>query len=41
MTGLVLDGLDLMSPIVSLIVAVGVAAIAGAGASAAIRIGSS
>jgi len=41
MTGLVLDGLDLMSPIVSLIVAVGVAAIAGAGVSAAIRIGSS
>jgi hypothetical protein len=41
MTGLVLDGLDLMSPIVSLIVALGVAAIAGAGVSAAIRIGSS
>jgi hypothetical protein len=41
MTGLVLDGLDLMSPLVSLIVAIAVAAIAGAGASAAVRIGSS
>lgn len=41
MTGLVLDGLDLMSPTVSLIVAIAVGAVAGAGASAAIRIGSS
>jgi hypothetical protein len=41
MTGLVLDGLNLMSPIISLIVAIAVAAIAGAGVSAAIRIGSS
>ncbi len=41
MTGLILDGLDLMSPTVSLLVAVAVAAIAGAGASAAVRIASS
>ena len=41
MTGLILDGLDLMSPIVSLIVAIAVGAVAGAGASAAIRVGSS
>jgi hypothetical protein len=41
MTGLVLDGLDLMSPTVSLIVATAVAAVAGAGASAAVRIASS
>lgn len=41
MTGLVLDGLDLMAPAVALIVALGVGAVAGAGASAAVRIGSS
>ena len=41
MTGLILDGLDLMSPMVALIVAVAVAAVAGAGASAAMRIASS
>jgi len=41
MTGLILDGLNLMGPMVSLVVATGVAAIAGAGASAAVRIGSS
>ncbi|MGB8331387.1 MAG: hypothetical protein WCE62_14775 [Polyangiales bacterium] len=41
MTGLILDGLDLMSPIVSFLVAAAVAVIAGAGASAAVRIGSS
>jgi len=41
MTGLILDGLNLMGPAVSFVVAVGVAAIAGAGASAAVRIGSS
>lgn len=41
MTGLILDGLDVMSPTVSLIVAIAVGAVAGAGASAAIRIGSS
>lgn len=40
MTGLVLDGLDLMSPTVSLIVALAIGAVAGAGASAAVRIGS-
>lgn len=39
MTGLVLDGLDLMAPLVALLVAISVGAIAGAGASAAIRIG--
>ncbi|TNF61235.1 MAG: hypothetical protein EP303_05920 [Deltaproteobacteria bacterium] len=41
MTGLVLDGLDLMGPAVSLVVALGIGTIAGAGASAAVRIGSS
>ena len=41
MTGLVLDGLDLMSSFVALIVAVAVGAVAGAGASAAVRITSS
>ena len=41
MTGLLLDGLDVMGPLVALIVAAGVGAIAGAGASAAVRIGSS
>ena len=41
MTGLVLDGLDLMGPAVSFIVAVAIGAVAGAGASAAVRIGSS
>ena len=41
MTGLVLDGLDVMSPAVAFIVALGVGAVAGAGACAAIRIGSS
>jgi len=41
MTGLILDGLDVMDPIVALVVAIAVGAVAGAGASAAIRIGSS
>jgi hypothetical protein len=41
MTGLVVDGLDLMGPMVSFIVAVTIGAVAGAGASAAVRIGSS
>jgi len=41
MTGLVLDGLDLMGPVVAFLVAVAIGAVAGAGASAAIRIGSS
>jgi len=41
MTGLILDGLDLMSPTVSFLVAGGIGAVAGAGASAAVRIGSS
>ena len=41
MTGLVLDGLDLMSATVSFLVAAAVGALAGAGASAAVRIGSS
>lgn len=41
MTGLLLDGLDVMDPLVALIVAAGVGALAGAGASAAVRIGSS
>lgn len=41
MTGLVLDGLDLMNPMISFVVAAAVGAIAGAGASAAVRIGSS
>ncbi|UCH28763.1 MAG: hypothetical protein JSV06_10855 [Myxococcales bacterium] len=41
MTGLVLDGLDLMEPTVAFLVAIGIGAVAGAGASAAVRIGSS
>ena len=41
MTGLVLDGLDLVGPAVAFVTAVGVGAVAGAGASAAVRIGSS
>ena len=41
MTGLVLDGLDLMTPAFSLLVAIAVGAVGGAGASAAVRIGSS
>ena len=41
MTGLILDGLDLLAPPVALLVAIGTGAIAGAGASAAVRIGSS
>lgn len=41
MTGLVIDGLDLMSPMVAFFVAVAVGAVAGAGASAAMRIASS
>lgn len=41
MTGLVLDGLDVMGPTVAFLVAVGTGAVAGAGASAAVRIGSS
>lgn len=41
MTGLVLDGLDLMGPVVAFLVAVAIGAVAGAGASAAMRIGSS
>jgi hypothetical protein len=41
MTGLVLDGLDLMSATVSFFVAVAIGAVAGAGASAAVRIASS
>ena len=41
MTGLLLDGLDLMSATVSVFVAAVIGAIAGAGASAAVRIGSS
>ena len=41
MTGLVLDGLDLMSAPVAFIVAVATGAIAGAGISTAVRIGSS
>ena len=41
MTGLILDGLDLMSPVAALMVALAMGAIGGAGASAAIRIGSS
>jgi hypothetical protein len=40
MTGLVLDGLDVMGPTVSFLVAIAVGAVAGAGASAAVRIGS-
>jgi hypothetical protein len=41
MTGLVLDGLDLVAPAVAFVVAIGVGAVGGAGASAAVRIGSS
>ena len=41
MTGLVLDGLDVMSPLVAFVVAVAVGAVGGATASAAVRIGSS
>ena len=41
MTGLVLDGLDLMSPGVAFVVALAMGGLAGAGASAAVRIGSS
>ena len=41
MTGLILDGLDLMDPAIAFVVAVGMGAVAGAGASAAVRIGSS
>ncbi|MGD8823429.1 MAG: hypothetical protein PVI24_00535 [Myxococcales bacterium] len=41
MTGLVLDGLDLLSPLAAFAVAVGVGAISGAGISSAVRIGSS
>lgn len=41
MTGLVLDGLDLMSAPVAFVVAVATGAISGAGISAAVRIGSS
>lgn len=41
MTGLVLDGLDVMGSTVSLLVAIAIGAVAGAGASAAVRIGSS
>jgi uncharacterized membrane protein len=41
MSGLVLDGLDLMTPMVALLVAIAMGAVAGAGASAAVRIGSS
>jgi hypothetical protein len=39
MSGLVLDGLDLMSPTVAFITAVATGALTGAGASAALRIG--
>jgi len=41
MTGLVLDGLDVMGATVSFLVAIAIGAVAGAGASAAVRIGSS
>ena len=41
MTGLILDGLNLFVPPVALLVAIGIGAIAAAGASAAVRIGSS
>lgn len=41
MTGLLLDGLDVMNPGIALLVAIGTGAVAGAGASAAVRIGSS
>ena len=38
MTGLVLDGLDIMTPTVALLVAIGTGVIVGAGANAAVRI---
>ena len=38
MTGLVLDGLDIMTPDVALLVAIGIGAIVGASANAAVRI---
>ena len=41
MTGLILDGLNVMTPFVAFLVAAAVGAIAGAGATAAVRIGSS
>jgi len=41
MTGLLLDGLDVVNPLIAFLVAVAVGALAGAGASAAVRIGSS
>jgi hypothetical protein len=41
MTGLVLDGLDLMSPLAAFLVAVAIGTISGMGISAAVRIGSS
>ena len=41
MTGLLLDGLDVMGPVASLLVAAMIGAVAGAGATAAVRIGSS
>jgi uncharacterized membrane protein len=40
MTGLLLDGLDVMTPFVAFVVAAAVGAIAGAGATAVVRIGS-
>jgi uncharacterized membrane protein len=40
MTGLLLDGLDVMTPLVAFVVAAAVGAIAGAGATAVVRIGS-
>lgn len=39
MSGLLLDGLDLMTPTVAFIAAVATGAVAGSGASAALRIG--
>lgn len=41
MTGLILDGLNVMTPMVVFIVATGIGAVAGAAASAVVRIGSS
>ena len=38
MTGLVLDGLDVMTPAVALLVAIGTGVIVGAGTNAAVRI---
>jgi hypothetical protein len=38
MTGLVLDGLDIMTPDVTLLVAIGTGVIVGASANAAVRI---